>query len=63
MIVYNHGLKEIFITTDYQSSPNGGPAVWIQSICIEPGGGIDLDIIGLKPELPIQFIGDGNEFR
>lgn len=48
MIVYNTGNKTIFIVTNYEIDPHGGPATPTKTICIKPGDGIDLSVIGLE---------------
>lgn len=55
MIVWNHGKKPVFITTDFEADTKGGPAVRIHEICIEPGAGIDLEIIGLREARPERY--------
>lgn len=49
MIVYNTTTSVIFITTEYQIDPLGGPAKPTMQYLIQPGHGIDLSIIGLEP--------------
>ena len=51
-VVYNHTEKPIFITTEYEANPLGGPAKSKRTILIDSGEGIDLSILGLLPEKP-----------
>jgi hypothetical protein len=53
MIVYNHNPKDskpIIIISSWHPDPFGGPAIHDTTYMIAPGGGIDLDILGFKPE-------------
>lgn len=51
MIVYNEnpkGSKPIMITYDWEMDPNGGPAIERKTICIQPGGAIELELLNLR---------------
>lgn len=50
MIVYNTTNSIIFICTKWIVDPNGGPAIQETTYSIAPGEGIELDILGLKPQ-------------
>lgn len=51
-IYWNHTEKPIFIITKWNPDPFGLQARTVSHICIEPGNGIDLTIVGLKKEPP-----------
>lgn len=49
-IVYNtrpKGTPPIMITVDWTADTQGGPAASKLTYCVEPGDGIDLELIGL----------------
>ncbi len=53
MIVYNinpEGTKPIFIVTNFERDPYGGPGIIRNQISIGPGEAIDLSLIGLEPK-------------
>lgn len=47
-VYYNEGTAPIFITTEFKTDPNGGPAINKTEYCVAPGDGIDLSILGLR---------------
>lgn len=51
-VYWNHGKGPIFITTNWQADPSGGPAERITEICVAPGQGVDLSILGLSKKEP-----------
>lgn len=59
-VFYNHGDHPIFICTQYDVDPNGGPAIPKTTHCVRPGGGIDLTILGLYPNKPVSELAKDN---
>lgn len=53
MVVYNKTNKAIFIITDWEADPAGGPAKHKQTFCVAPYQGIDLSVLGLEPKEPV----------
>lgn len=52
MIVWNInpiGSEPIVIVTKWRGDPMGGPAIKEKTIMVEPGGAVDLSIVGLEP--------------
>lgn len=53
MVMYNHGTKPIFIAHEIIPHPSGlSGRMGDSKIIIEPGDGIELEILQLKPEKP-----------
>lgn len=50
-VYYNNGKNPVFITTEFHADPNGGPGIVDEQICVAPGEGIDLSIIGFSRAL------------
>lgn len=53
-VYWNHGAKPIFIVAEYETCDRGGHAIPTSQICIAPGQGIDLSILGLSKEKPAK---------
>lgn len=52
MVVYNVTEIPIFITTSWEADPFGGPAIRKKTVCIGPGQGAELSMLGLSADRP-----------
>ena len=49
-VFYNHGDRPICISCSIITDPFGGPGILESQMIIEPGHGIDISILNLKPK-------------